>query len=232
MSSRHIWCQKTSGTLFPSKPAPVKTCGSIPDRHPRAANSKNSAKPGAFCVRPHRAMIRQRILRFLPKHRRCLRLMRDNAGQLFPYRQTKGPASARTFEFGGLAELCGECNSGLPQPSWFSKAGHDAADVKRFFVLSAWLLVDHLPRPVHVPRVVPVTAPRPLFRPQHSSTLDGIAMHIAEFLDPLLLREHHKIIKPRLPDTPPLQRLTPQCQVVVNVPGGAFARANGVRIPA
>ena len=44
-----------------------------------------------------------------------------------------------------------------------------------------------------------VTAPVPLFRRQHQTADNGIAMHVTQLLHPLLLREHDEIVEAGCP---------------------------------
>jgi hypothetical protein len=46
--------------------------------------------------------------------------------------------------------------------------------------------------------VMTVTAPVPLFRRQHQTADNRIAMHVTQLLHPLLLREHHEIVETML----------------------------------
>src|SRR6201993_2370348 len=54
-------------------------------------------------------------------------------------------------------------------------------------------------------RVVAKTAPCPLLRCDHESTLYRIAMHVTQFFDPLLFGEHHEVVEAMLPDMSLLQ---------------------------
>jgi len=49
-------------------------------------------------------------------------------------------------------------------------------------------------------RVVAKTAPCPLLRFEHESTLYRIAMHVTQFFDPLPFSKHHEIVETMLPD--------------------------------
>jgi len=49
-------------------------------------------------------------------------------------------------------------------------------------------------------RVVAKTAPWPLLRFEHQSTLHRVAMHVAQFFHALLFREYHEVIETALPD--------------------------------
>src|ERR1700747_557800 len=76
----------------------------------------------------------------------------------------------------------------------------------------------HLSPPTFVPEnqaalrvsIVPVTAPRPLFRFEHQSALHRIAVHITQLLNALLLAEDDKIVEAALPDVTGLERSVPQ----------------------
>jgi hypothetical protein len=53
-------------------------------------------------------------------------------------------------------------------------------------------------------------APRPLSWFEDESTLHWIAVHLAEFLDPLLFREYNEVVEARLPDASLGQSCAPQ----------------------
>src|SRR5260221_148788 len=58
--------------------------------------------------------------------------------------------------------------------------------------------------------VMTVTAPVPLFRRQHQTADNGIAMHVTQLLHPLLLCEHDEIVKAMLPNMSLGKRNLPQ----------------------
>jgi len=58
--------------------------------------------------------------------------------------------------------------------------------------------------------VVAIAAPRPLLWFESKAALDGIGMHVAEFLESFLLREDNEIVKARLPDASMCKRSAPK----------------------
>ena len=64
-----------------------------------------------------------------------------------------------------------------------------------------------------------VTAPVPLFRRQHQTADNGIAMHVTQLLQPLLLREHDEIIEAMLPNVFLGERNLPQAGLLLINPG-------------
>ena len=107
----------------------------------------------------------------------------------------------------------------LPHSPRFSASGHhgpiehgashltlrNSADLHlRFlcFVGQHWSLLSQ--------SVMTVTAPVPLFRRQHQTADNRIAMHVTQLLHPLVLREHDEIVEAMLPNVSLGKRNLPQ----------------------
>src|SRR5579863_6318184 len=74
----------------------------------------------------------------------------------------------------------------------------------------SFLLFVHQHRATLIASVVAKAAPRPLLRFEHESARDRIAMHVAQFLNPLRFSEDYEVIKTALPNMPFHQGCIPQ----------------------
>lgn len=94
-----------------------------------------------------------------------------------------------------------------------AKGGYDAADGRELLARTLCdAILERDLSPAHidfhgtrlVEEIVAITAPWPLFGRLHQSTFYGVAMHVAQLLDPLFRAPYVEVIKARLPKRPPV----------------------------